>query len=587
MPTPAKPRLPAFMTRTALATAFVAALGTATSAVGAPDYDVVIRHGTIYDGTGGDPLRGDVAIQGDRIVYVGPAAPGTGKEEFDAKGRAVAPGFINILAHPEESLLVDGRALSDLRQGVTLEVMGEISMGPLNDRLKREMRARQVGVSYAVDWTTLGEYLDGLVKRGVAPNIASFVSAGTVRQHVLGDDDVQPDTRQLAEMRKLVKEAMEEGALGLTTALIYAPFTYAKTDELVSLATESGRCGGMYIAHMRSEGDRLLEAIDETIAIAEGSGAPAEIYHLKVAGRKNWGKLDAVITRIEEARAKGTRITADMYTYPAGATGLDAAMPPWVQEGGLEKWIERLKDPVIRARVAAEMRDANAPWENLGQAAGPEGMLLLQFKNPALKPLAGKTLAEVAKLRGQTPEETIMSLVVEDGTRVGVAYFLMSEDNIRRQVALPWLSFGSDAEGAAPEGVFLASPTHPRTYGNFARVLGKYVREEKVITLQEAVRKLSGLPASVLSLTDRGLLKSGHFADVVVFDPGTVQDHATFEKPHQLSTGVNDVWINGTRALEDGEATRQWSGRVVRGRAWTGAPGGGCRASSKEWSWNS
>ncbi|MFM7273074.1 MAG: N-acyl-D-amino-acid deacylase family protein, partial [Gammaproteobacteria bacterium] len=350
---------------------------------------------------------------------------------------------------------------------------------------------------------------------------------------------------------------------------------------------ESGRCGGMYIAHMRSEGDRLLEAIDETIAIAEGSGAPAEIYHLKVAGRKNWGKLDAVIARVEEARAKGTRITADMYTYPAGATGLDAAMPPWVQAGGLEKWIERLKDPVIRARVAAEMRDANAPWENLGQAAGPEGMLLLQFKNPALKPFAGKTLAEVAKLRGQTPEETIMSLVVEDGTRVGVAYFLMSEDNMRRQVALPWVSFGSDAEGAAPEGVFLASPTHPRTYGNFARVLGKYVRDEKVITLQEAVRKLSGFPADTLSLTDRGLLKQGYYADVVVFDPATVQDHATFEKPHQLSTGVDDVWINGTRALKDGEATRQWSGRVVRGRAWTGAPGGGCRASSKEWSWKS
>lgn len=587
MPIPTNRRLSAFTTRTALTAAFVAALGAAASAVGAPHYDVVIRHGTIYDGTGAAPMQGDVAIQGDRIVYVGPAAPGKGKDEFDARGMAVAPGFINMLAHPEESLLVDGRALSDLRQGVTLEVMGEMSMGPLNDRMKTMLRAMQVDVNYEVNWTTLGDYLDVVAKRGIAPNIASFVSAGTVRQHVLGDDDVQPDAGQLAEMRNLVKQAMEEGALGLTTALIYAPFTYAKTEELVALATESGRCGGMYIAHMRSEGDRLLEAIDETIAIAEGSGAPAEIYHLKVAGRKNWGKLDAVIARIEAARAKGTRITADMYTYPAGATGLDAAMPPWVQEGGLEKWIERLKDPVIRARVAAEMQDANAPWENLGQAAGPEGMLLLQFKNPALKPLAGKTLAEVAKLRGQTPEETMMSLVVEDGTRVGVAYFLMSEDNIRRQVALPWLSFGSDAEGAAPEGVFLASPTHPRTYGNFARVLGKYVREEKVITLQEAVRKLSGLPASVLSLTDRGLLKSGHFADVVVFDPATVQDHATFEKPHQLSTGVNDVWINGTRALKDGEATRQWSGRVVRGRAWTGAPGGGCRASSKEWSWNS
>ena len=551
----------------------------------APAYDVVVRHGMIYDGSGAAPLRGDVAIKGDRIVYVGPRAPGKGKEEFDAKGRAVAPGFINMLAHPEESLLVDGRALSDLRQGVTLEVMGEISMGPLNERMKRQFRDNQADLKYDVDWTTLGEYLDGLAKKGIAPNIASFVSTGTVRTYVLGEDDVQPDAAQLGQMRGLVRQAMEEGALGVTTALIYTPFTYAKTDELVTLAAESGRCGGMYIAHMRSEGDRLLEAIDETIDIAKRSGAPAEIYHLKVAGRRNWGKLDAVIAKIEAARASGTRITADMYTYPAGATGLDAAMPPWVQEGGLEKWIERLKDPAVRKRVAAEMADPASPWENLGQAAGPEGMLFLQFKNPALRQYIGKTLAEVAKARGQTPEETMMSLVVEDGTRVGVAYFLMSEDNIRRQVALPWMSFGSDAEGSAPEGEFLKYSPHPRAYGNFARLLAKYVREEKVITLQDAVRKLTGLPASVLSLTDRGLLKPGHYADVVVFDPATVQDHATFAEPHQLSTGVEQVWINGVRALKDGEATRQWSGRVVRGRAWTGAPGGGCRASSKDWTW--
>lgn len=573
----------------AVAAILAVMVGTMSSGVeaadAAPAYDVVIRHGMVYDGSGAAPLRGDVAIKGDRIVYVGPRAPGQGEEEFDAEGRAVAPGFINMLAHPEESLLVDGRALSDLRQGVTLEVMGELSMGPLNERMKQDLRARQVDLKYDVDWTTLGEYLDGLAKRGIAPNIASFVSTGTVRTYVLGEDDVQPDAAQLAQMRGLVRQAMEEGALGVTTALIYTPYIYAKTDELVELATESGRCGGMYIAHMRSEGDRLIEAIDETIEIARRSAAPAEIYHLKVAGRRNWGKLDAVIARIEAARAAGIRITADMYTYPAGATGLDAAMPPWVQEGGLDKWIERLKDPAVRKRVAAEMRDPASPWENLAQAAGPEGMLFLQFKNPALKPLTGKTLAEVAKLRGQTPEETMMSLVVEDGTRVGVAYFLMSEDNIRRQVALPWLSFGSDAEAAAPEGEFLKSATHPRAYGNFARVLAKYVREEKAITLQEAVRKLSGLPASVLSISDRGLLKPGHFADVVVFDPATVQDHATFQDPHQLSTGVEQVWINGVRALKDGEATRQWSGRVVRGRAWTGAPGGGCRASSKDWTW--
>jgi N-acyl-D-amino-acid deacylase len=566
--------------------ALAPALAAGATAAAAPAYDVVIRRGTLYDGTGGKPQRGDVAIKDDRIVYVGPKAPGRGKEEFDARGQAVAPGFINMLAHPEESLLVDGRALSDLTQGVTLEVMGEMSMGPLNEQMKRELRQTQVDLHYDVNWSSLGEYLDGLAKKGIAPNIASFVGAGTVRQYVLANDDVPPTPTQLTWMRQLVREAMEQGALGVTTALIYAPLTFAKTDELAELATESAKCGGMYIAHMRSEGDRLLEAIDETIEIAKRSGAPAEIYHLKVAGKQNWGKLDDVIRKVEAARASGTRITADMYTYSAGATGLDASMPPWVQEGGLDKWIARLKDPAIRARVAAEMRDPNPTWENLGMRAGPDGMLLLAFKNPALKPLAGKTLAEVAKLRGQTPEETMMSLVVEDGTRVGVAYFLMSEDNMRRQVALPWLSFGSDAEGSAPEGDFLKSPTHPRTYGNFARVIAKYVRDEKVITLQEAVRKLSGLPASNLSIRDRGLLKAGYFADVVVFDPAKVQDHATFEKPHQLSTGVNDVWINGVRALKGGEATRQWSGRVIRGRAWTGAPGGGCRASSHDWTWN-
>ncbi|MEZ5498871.1 MAG: D-aminoacylase [Steroidobacteraceae bacterium] len=551
-----------------------------------PAYDTVIRGGTIYDGTGDQPRRGDIAIKGDRIVFVGLHAPGRGSQEFDARGKAVAPGFINMLAHPEESLLVDGRALSDLRQGVTLEVMGEMSMGPLNERMKRELVQTQVDLHYDVNWTTLGEYLDILEKRGMAPNIASFVGAGTVRQYVLGNDDIVPDAEQLARMRLLVREAMEEGALGVTTALIYAPLAFAKTDELAALASESGRCGGIYTAHMRSEGDRLFEAIDETIEIARRSGAPAEIYHLKLAGKKNWNKLDEVVRRIDAARAAGTRITANMYTYTAGATGLDAAMPPWVQEGGLDKWIERLKDPGIRARVRSEMRDPAPTWENLALAAGPEGMLLLAFKNPALKEYTGRTVAEVARLRNQSPEDLMMSLVVEDGTRVGVAYFLMSEENIRRQVTLPWVSFGSDAEGAAPEGDFLKSATHPRAYGNFVRVLAKYVRDEKVITMQEAIRKLAALPAANLSLTDRGLLKSGYFADVVVFDPAAVQDHATFDQPHQLSTGVNDVWINGVRALKDGEATRQWSGRVIRGRAWTGQAGGGCRSSASDWTWS-
>ncbi len=572
--------------RSLVAAILVSALPSAAVAEAATvTYSTVLRHGTVYDGSGSKPFVGDVALQGDRIVYVGPKAPGTGAVEFDATGKAVAPGFINMLAHPEESLLIDKRALSDLRQGVTLEVMGEISMGPLNDAMKADfLRAADASLT-SIDWTTLGEYLEKLERSGVSPNVASFVGAGTVRTHVLGEDNVQPDAAQLAKMRQLVREAMEDGALGVTTALIYNPNTYAKTAELVSLATESGACGGMYIAHMRSEGDRLLEAIDETIQIARESGAPAEIYHLKVAGKQNWNKLDAVIAKVEAARASGTRITADMYLYPAGATGLDAAMPAWVQEGGYAKWAERLKDPATRARVAAEMDAPKSDWENLYRAAGPEGMLLLAFKNPALRQYTGKSLAEVAKLRGVTPAEAAMQLVVEDGTRVGVAYFLMSEDNMRRQVALPWLSFGSDAGAPAPEGVFLQYAEHPRAYGNFARLLAKYVRDEKVIPLEEAIRKLTSFPAKVLSLTDRGRLAPGQYADVVVFDPATVQDHATFDRPHQLSTGVSDVWINGVRALQNSEATGLPSGRVVRGRAWRGAPGGGCRKESKDWTW--
>ena len=549
-------------------------------------YDTVIRSGLVYDGSGSPPFRGDIAIAGDRIAFVGRHAAGKGRAEVDARGKAVAPGFINMLAHPEESLMVDGRALSDLRQGVTLEVMGEISMGPLNAAMKADALKQQADVHYDVDWTTLGEYMEKLERRGIAPNVASFVSAGTVRVNVLGEDDVQPTDAQLGKMRALVRQAMEEGALGVTTALIYNPFTYATTPELIALAQESGRCGGMYIAHMRSEGDRLIEAVDETIEIAKASGAPAEMYHMKQAGQTNWNKLGQVISEVEAARAAGTRITADMYVYTAGASGLDVAMPHWVQEGGLDKWIERLKDPAVRARVAEEMRDPAPTWENILQSAGPKGTLLLAFKNPALKPLAGKTLDEVAKMRGVSPEEAAMQLVIEDGTRVGVASVLMSEDNIHREVALPWVSFGSDADAPAPDGVFLPSSEHPRAYGNFARVLAKYVREDKVITLEDAVRRLSAFPAQTLSLADRGRLEKGYFADVVVFDPNTIQDHATYDVPHQLSTGVENVWINGVRALRDGEATRAPSGRFVRGRAWSGAPHGGCRASSTEWTWS-
>jgi N-acyl-D-amino-acid deacylase len=384
-----------------------------------------------------------------------------------------------------------------------------------------------------------------------------------------------------------VHAAMEEGALGVTTMLIYAPATYAKTPELVALAQESARCGGIYTAHMRSEGDHIESALQETIGIAKASGAPAEIYHLKLGGRDNWGKLDGVVASIDAARASGTRITANMYTYTAGATGLDAAMPSWVQSGGLEAWTSHLKDPAVRAKVIAEMRTAHpATWENLYAAAGAEGTLLLAFKNPRLKPLTGKTLAEVAKMRGVSPEDAAIDLVIEDGSRVGVAYFLMTEDNVRREVALPWVSFGSDEAGEAPAGVFLLSAAHPRAYGNFARLFAQYVRHDHVLSVEEAVRKLTSLPADNLSLQGRGRLSAGAFADIVVFDPNTIQDHATFEKPHQLSTGVSYVIVNGKMAIEDGAATGASTGRIVRGRAWTGAVGGGCRNSAKDWTWH-
>jgi N-acyl-D-amino-acid deacylase len=556
------------------------------AAVAPSEHDVLIVGGTIYDGTGGQPYVGDIAIDGDRITYVGPRQSMHGKRIIDALGKAVSPGFINMLSHVEESLLIDGRALSDLSQGVTLEVMGEgDSMGPVTDAMAKRDQAREGDIKYPIDWRTFGGYLDEVQKKGVAPNVASFVGAATVRDYVLGEKDVQPTPDQLARMQTLVRQAMQEGALGVGSALIYAPATYAKTPELIALATEAGDCGGIYITHMRSEGDKLLEAVDETIAIAKGSGAPAEIYHMKAAGKPNWDKLDPMIRKIEDARASGTRITADMYNYTAGATGLDAAMPPWVQDGGLEAWIARMKDPAVRARLIKEMRDPHAGYENLMLPAGPQGTLLLAFKNDKLKPYTGKTLAEVAKMRGESPEDTAIDLVIEDGSRVGVAYFLMSEDNVRKETALPWMSFGSDEQGPAPEGVFLKSNAHPRAYGNFAKLLAKYVREEKAVTLPDAIHRLSGLPAANLSLKDRGLLKTGYFADVVVFDPKTIQDHATYEKPHQLSTGVDDVLVNGQFAFADGKATGASTGRFVRGRAWTGAPGGGCRASAKDWPW--
>ncbi|GAO79321.1 N-acyl-D-amino-acid deacylase precursor [Sphingopyxis sp. C-1] len=534
----------------------------------APAYDLIIRGGTIYDGSGKAPVVGDVAIKNDRIVAVG-KVDGTAKTEVAAKGMAVAPGFINMLSWATESLIADPKSQSDIRQGVTLEVMGEgWSMGPVNATMKRQETERQGDIKFPIEWTTLGEYLTYLEKRGVSTNVASFIGAATVRVHELGEGDVDPNPDQLARMRALVKQAMNEGAMGVGSSIIYAPGSYAETDELVALTSEAAKCGGMYISHMRSEGDRIEEAVDELIEISRRSGAPAEIYHLKMAGRSNWGKLDTIVKKIEDARAQGLKITTDMYTYTAGATGLDAAMPTWVQAGGLEEWIKRLKDPAIRARVAAEMKQPGSDWENLYFGAGADKMILSGFKSDALKPLTGKTLAEVAAMRGKPAEEVAMDLVVEDGSRVGTVYFLMSEDNVRKQIQLPWMSFGSDAASQSTEGVFLKSGAHPRTYGNFSRLLGRYVRDEKLISLEQAVYRLTTLPATNLGIKDRGALKPGYYADVVVFDPATIGDRSTFEKPHQYSVGMRDVFVNGVAVLKDGEHSGATPGRAVRGAGW-------------------
>lgn len=534
----------------------------------APQYDVVVRHGTLYDGSGAAPVVADVAIAGDKIAAVGDLSKARGREEVDATGLAVAPGFINMLSHSETSLLADGRSQGAIRQGVTLEVFGESSMGPLNEQMRKDQAARQGDIKYDVAWMTLGGYLDKVVAQGTSSNVASFVSAATVRINEIGYVNRAPTADELERMRGHVKLAMDEGAMGLTSALIYTPGTFAKTDELIALAKVASASGGMYISHMRSEGNRLLDAIDELLAIARSANIRAEIYHLKAGGQQNWSKLDAAIAKVEAARKEGLEITADMYTYTAGSTGLDAAMPPWVQEGGYNAWAARLKDPKIRERVRREMLVNSDDWENLMVQAGGEGTLLVGFRNEALRVNAGKTLAQVAKERGTSIQDTAMDLVVEDGSRVQVVYFLMSEDNVRKQIKLPWVSFGADASSMATEGVFLKTSTHPRSYGNVARLLGKYVRDEHVIPLEEAVRKLTSLPATTLRIKERGKLASGYFADVVVFDPKTVNEHGTYEKPHQYATGVAHVWVNGVRVLKDGEHTGATPGRVVRGPGW-------------------
>jgi N-acyl-D-amino-acid deacylase len=537
--------------------------------------DVLIRNGCIYDGRGGEPFAGCVGITGDTIVYVGPEAGATGRTEIDAGGLAVAPGFINMLSWANVSLIADGRSQSDIRQGVTLEVLGEgRSMGPLNDAMKADMKADQDAIRYDIEWTSLGEYLEWLVARGISPNVASFVGAATVRIHVLGYDDVDPTPEQLDAMCALVRQAMEEGAMGVSSALIYNPGVYAETAELIALARVAGDHGGMYISHMRSEGDALLEAFDELATIARKAGVRAEIYHLKASGRQNWRKLDALSRRIEAARDAGLDITADMYTYNASSTGLNAIMPSWVQEGGHEAWVARLKDPAVRHRLKAQMNIASPDWDNgYLSSGGPDNILLIGFRNPELKPLTGKTLAEVAAMRGTSPEETAMDLVIEDNSRVGAVFFSMSEDNVRRKVQLPWVSFCSDSGSLAPEGVFLERSAHPRAYGSFARLLGRYVRDEKLVSLPEAIRRLTHLPATNLRLERRGRLAPGYFADIVVFDPATITDHATFAEPHQYATGVKHVFVNGVQVLCDGEHTGALPGRVVRGPGWAGRRG--------------
>ena len=532
--------------------------------------DVIIRHGMIYDGSGGDPYSGDIAISGDSILAIGDLKAYKGRTETDAAGKAVAPGFINMLSQADVSLLQDGRSQSDIRQGVTLEVMGEgESMGPLNARMKDEMIRGQKDIKYDVSWNTLGEYLDHLEKKGVSCNVASFIGAAQVRDFVIGEDNREPTAAELDSMKWLVDQAMQEGAMGVSTSLIYPPGFFAKTGELIALCKEASRYHGMYISHMRSEGNKLLEAVDELLTIARQADIPAEIFHLKAAGKDNWNKLDSVISKIEMARKQGLEITADMYTYTAAATGLTSAFPPSLQNGGFGKLWERLHDPLIRKQMIKAMNTSSGEWENLYYAAGsPDKVLLLSFKQDSLKKYDGKTLAEVAKIRGSTPEETAIDLIVQDSTRVGVGYFLMNEENVKKQLALPWVSFGSDAASYTNEGVFLKSSAHPRAYGNFVRVIGKYARDEKVISLQQAIYKLAKLPADNLKLKRRGELKPGNFADIVIFDPATVTDHATYDKPHQYATGISDVFVNGVQVLKDGNHTGATPGRFIHGPGW-------------------
>ncbi|MBL4602191.1 MAG: D-aminoacylase [Emcibacteraceae bacterium] len=534
-----------------------------------PHYDKIIRGGTIHDGRGNPGNIGDVAINGDRIVAIGDLSTASASEEIDATGLVVSPGFINVLSWSVNTLIEDGRGMSELKQGVTFEVFGEgTSMGPLTPELKEYDERNQGDIKYDITWTTLGEYLTFLENKGISPNVASFVGATTVRKHEIGYENRLPTPEETIRMQHLVINAMNEGALGVGSSLIYAPASYSNTAELIALNKAASVCGGSYISHLRSEGNMIDEAVDELIAIAREANIPAEIYHLKAAGKENWSKMGSIIERIEQARAEGLKITANMYSYTAGATGLDAMIPPWIQEGGIDGWIANMKDPEMRARALKEMRDPLRDWENLGSGSGYENVITVGFKNPELRHLTGKTLLEIAGMRGTSPEEAAMDLVIEDNSEVGTIYFMMSEENVIKKLQLPWVSFGSDAGSQAAEGVFLNSSTHPRAYGNFVRVLGKYVRDEKILSLSEAIRRMTSLPATNLKLKDRGAIAEGYYADIAIFDPETIAEKATYEQPHQYAVGMKHVFVNGVQALKDGEHTGNFSGRFVKRDGW-------------------
>jgi N-acyl-D-amino-acid deacylase len=531
------------------------------------NFDVIIRNGTVYDGTGAEPREADVAIRGDRIAGIGDFKSAKANTVIDAKGLVVAPGFINMLSWSTESLIQDGRSQSEIRQGVTTEIMGEgESMGPVNDRVREHKIQEQTDIKYDITWNTLAEYLQFLEKRGVSCNVASFIGATTIRENVIGYEDKQPTPEQLDEMRALVRKEMEAGALGIGTSLIYPPAFYAKTEELIELCKVAAKYQGKYISHMRSEGNQLFEALDELLRIAREANIPAELYHIKAAGKKNWSKVDELLARIERAQRDGLKITADMYTYIAAGTGLDACLPPWTEDGGYPALFKRLRDPATREKIKAEVQVASDKWENLYLAAGsPDKILLVGFKSEKLKPLTGKTLAEVAKMREKDPIDTAMDLIAEDESRISTVYYVMSEENVKKELRKPWISFCSDEASQAPESPFTKSNPHPRAYGNFARVLGKYVRDEKLLSMSDAIHRLSGLPATNLGLDGRGFLKEGMFADVVVFDPAKITDHATFEKPHQYATGVKHVFVNGVQVIKNGEHTGAKPGRALWG----------------------